>query len=265
MKRWFDVSIQRRKLNDCKGNKTCMRQIGPINRLAKRDSAALRRLCLKLLLLGSLTFFTIGGIEFVPSATAASADEGSKTPEQMEYEVKAAFIFNFMKFIQWPSQKNITANGPAKSEPIRIVILGNNPFKSAFEQVLNKNVQGRSIALVELESFEKFRRSYPDNQAALDSYRQAYLGTLQQSHMLFICESEKNSVQDLLGLIAGSGLVTVSDLADFAEKQGMIGFVMENQKVRFEVNLYAAQQENVKISSQLLGLARRVYKKEGKS
>lgn len=193
-----------------------------------------------------------------------SADN-TKSPEEMEFEVKAAFIFNFMKFIQWPADKDLTSNAVDRDKPIQIAILGKNPFSSAFQQILNKNINGRTIQLLELESFEQFRRSYPNNESALSAYEQTYLEGLRKCHLLFICESEKNVADDLVTIAKGNALVTVSDIPEFASGIGMIGFVMEKQKLRFEINLDAVGNENIKISSQLLGLARRVYKKEGKS
>lgn len=199
-----------------------------------------------------------------PLLAASEMSNSQKTPEEMEFEVKAAFIFNFMKFIQWPAEKDIAAEPVDKTKPIQIAILGSNPFNKAFQHILDKNVQGRAIQLLELESFEQFRRSYPNKQSALASYQQAHLASLQQCHLLFICDSEKNSAADLVAMAKGNALVTVSDIAEFAAEFGMIGFVVEKQKVRFEINLDAAAGENIRISSQLLGLARRVYKKEGK-
>ncbi|MCE5187492.1 MAG: YfiR family protein [Planctomycetaceae bacterium] len=202
--------------------------------------------------------FCILALSFPFCAFAAAAEVDLKSPEEMEYEVKAAFIYNFMKFIQWPAQKEIKEG--QNDTPIQIAIIGNNPFKKSFQHILDKNVQGRAIHLVEMESFEQFKKSYPNKQAALASYQQAYMPALAQCHLAFICESESNSLRDLLGLTNGQALVTVSDLPDFAATSGMIGFVMEKKKVRFEVNLDVAQKETIKISSQLLGLARRVYK-----
>jgi hypothetical protein len=195
------------------------------------------------------------------SAAVAAVSNDPKTPEQMESEVKAAFIFNFMKFIQWPPEKSLTTDSDA-SKPVQIAILGRNPFKQAFEQILHKDIQGRSIELVEFESYEQFSRAYPNRQAAATSYQQTYQSSLQKCHLLFICESEKDSVGELLAMIEGQSIVTISDVEDFAAHQGMIGFVMEKNKVRFEINLNIANRENIRISSQLLGLAKRVYKKE---
>jgi len=195
-------------------------------------------------------------------APCAAADTDAKSPEELEYEVKAAFIYNFMKFIEWPAQKQI-ARTPA-SAPIRIAVVGDHPYKKTFQLILDKTVQGRPIQLVELESLEKFRLRYSTSQAALDAYRDQYHDRLAPCHLVFICDSEKTAFRDLLTLAEQSAVVTVSDLPDFAAANGMIGFVMEKKKVRFEVNLDAVQREKIKISSQLLGLAKRVYKIEGK-
>lgn len=212
---------------------------------------------LRIILFCGMGFVCLNAFEW-PAAAAAQLNSEQKTPDEIEYEVKAAFIYNFTKFIQWPAEKD-KANADLKT--IQILIIGKNPFKKAFQQILEKNVQGRTIQLTELESFEQFRRSYPNKQAAMASYQQAYLPIIEQSHVLFICSSEKGSVADLAALTRGQALVTVSDIDNFAAENGMIGFVNEKQKVRFEINLDIANTENVKISSQLLNLARTVYKK----
>jgi hypothetical protein len=245
------------------GNKNCMKQMSPIGYVCQASSACIPTVCLNLILLGILMVCCMGATNFVKASPAAMTDN-NKTPEQMEYEVKAAFIYNFMKFIHWPESKELSSNSVSKNEPIRIVISGDNLFKNAFQMIADKNIQGRPIQIVEIESFERFRQSYSSKKEALNAYAQTYLSDLQQYHMLFICNSEKDSVEDLLSLSAGKSVVTISDIEKFAQKTGMIGFVMEKQKVRFEVNLEAAQKENIQISSQLLGLARRVYKKEDK-
>jgi hypothetical protein len=193
--------------------------------------------------------------------TSAAAD--SKSPEELEHEVKAAFIYNFMKFIEWPGAKKIAADSKT-TDPVRIAVLGKHPSKKSLEMILDKTVQGRAIQLVELESFERYRQRFSNHQTALDAYKNQYVDRLAQCHMLFICDSEKTSFTETLKLAEGSAVVTISDLPDFAAANGMIGFVMENKKVRFEINLDAVQTEKIKISSQLLGLAKRVYKAEGK-
>jgi hypothetical protein len=233
-------------------------------RKPKRYGVLPARIGCRLLLCG-LCLIIIGRIEILTPAAAETYSTEPKSPEQMEYEVKAAFIYNFMKFIQWPGDKEIKTGKNDTPEPITIAILGNNPFNAAFQYMLDKNIQGRPIRLMPIESFENFRSSYPSMQSALAAYKQTYLSRLRQCHLLFICDSERNALPELLEMTTGHVLVTVSDAADFAAEKGMIGFVKENNKVRFEVNLDAAQAENIKISSQLLGLAKRVYKKEGKN
>ena len=192
---------------------------------------------------------------------AAGAAADTKSPEELEYEVKAAFIYNFMKFIQWPGAKQIAASNSPKDQPVKIAVIGKHPYKKTFQLILDKTVQGRPVELVEIEGLAEFRESYPDRRNVLDAYKNKYQARLAECHLLFICDSEKNSFIDILTLTAGKAIVTVSDLPDFAAENGMIGFVREKSKIRFEVNLNAVQTENIKISSQLLGLAKRVYKK----
>ncbi len=192
---------------------------------------------------------------------AVPAAANTKTAEELEYEVKAAFIYNFIKFIQWPGAKQIETSDSPKDKPVRIAVVGTHPYKKTFQPILDKTVQGRPIELVEIESYEEFRESYTDRRTALDAYKNRYQTRLVACHLLFICDSERKSYADLLAMTAGGAVVSVSDIPDFAAESGMIGFARDKNKIRFEVNLDAAQNENIRISSQLLGLAKRVYKK----
>lgn len=195
-------------------------------------------------------------------AVPAFADNhDKKNAEELEYEVKAAFIYNFMKFIQWPGAKHIAASDSPRDKPVKIAVIGQHPYKKTFQLILDKTVQGRPVEMVAIQSLEEFREAYADRRSALDAYSDLYRARLAECHLLFICASEKNCFADLLTLTVGGAVVTVSDLPDFAAENGMIGFVREKTKIRFEVNLDAVQKENIKISSQLLGLAKRVYKK----
>jgi len=206
----------------------------------------------------------VGSVQAVVQPPAAiTADLNNKGAQSIEYKVKAAFIYNFTKFTVWPPEKHQASseqqNGQAsQTKPLFIGILGKNPFEDAFVPILNKDV-GRRMELVEIGSFAEFQRSYGRRSDALDAYRKANEQTLAKCDVLFICDSEKSFVSELITLTAGRSILTVSDMANFISNGGMISFVKEDNKVRFEVNLKAAQKENLKIGSQLLGLARQVH------
>lgn len=158
-----------------------------------------------------------------------SACAGQHLPT--EYEVKAAFIYNFAKFIEWP-QGAFDGGG----SDLKLCVLGNDPFGPALGAIEGKGVRGRKI---------KVRR-----------LREA--GKSGGCHFLFIGDSEKGNVGRILKSLASSPTVTVSDMRGFAGAGGVVQFVMEEHKVRFIVNTAAAEKAGLKISSKMLRLARRI-------
>ena len=151
-----------------------------------------------------------------------------------EYSLKAAYLFNFTQFVEWPSNSFASA-----AAPLVIGVLGEDPFGGALDQaVKDKTVRGRSFEI---------RR-----------YKQ--VGDVNGCHVLFVCASEARRVTGILAATRKSGILTVSDIDRFAEQGGVIDFTMENNKIRFQVNLNAAAAAELKISAQLLNLARKVWR-----
>lgn len=147
-----------------------------------------------------------------------------------EYQIKAAFLFNFAQFVQWPAE--VFAEPDL---PIRIGVLGQNPFGEA----LKETVRGESIR------GHRFVVQYSNQ-----------LDDLKNCHLVFICKSEKERMNDILANLREESILTVSDIDGFARDGGAIGFYLDGKKVRFEINLAAAQRQKLKISSQLLGLGK---------
>lgn len=211
-----------------------------------------------------------------PAAMRAAENTASKSqtksPVEMEYEKKAMYLFNFMRFIEWPEVK-ATADRqyeketilPAEKEeqpPFIIGIWGQNPFGQAFEPVLDKKINDRAILLVQLESFESYRNAAESEGDALAAYNQKYAVLLNQCDVLFVCASETDCLKQLLPLTAHSTAVTISDIPDFVLHGGMIGFVTESKKIRFDINLDTVKKQKIKIRSQLLELARKIIKSQ---
>lgn len=145
-----------------------------------------------------------------------------------EYQVKAAFLYNFAKFVEWPPQAFKT---PA--DPISICILGANPFGNALEQaVKGKAVEGRSFTVRQISDLNPCH-----------------------CHILFVTASERKHFRSKLGSLKASGVLTVGDSQGFAADGGIINLKLEDAKVRFEINVDAAVEEQLRISSKLLGLA----------
>lgn len=149
--------------------------------------------------------------------------------ESREYLLKAAFLYNFAKFVEWPADsfKN-------ESAPIHLVILGPDPFGSALETIREKSVKGRKLVIKRISRIEN----------------------LEDCHLLFISASEKSQIRAILNTLRGNSILTISDLEKFTHLGGIIGLITLDNKIRFEINLEVAQRNRLKISSELLELAK---------
>jgi len=156
---------------------------------------------------------------------ATAADEQS-----LEYQVKAAFLLNFTKFTEWPGSVF-----PSPTSPFTICIMGTDPFGSSLEQITRgEAVNGHRIAIERIK-----RGSRP-----------------QACQVLFMSRVEKGSGTVLADL--GSGVLTVGEGDGFLQDGGMISFVIENRRTRFDVNPTTAEAAGLKLSSRLLSVARSV-------
>jgi hypothetical protein len=148
-----------------------------------------------------------------------------------ESDVKAAFLYNFTKFVEWPS----AAFADARS-PLKICVLGEDPFGKTLRALMDEEVGGRPLSLLRLDNLS--------NPAAC--------------HVLFISRSEKKRLPQILAALGETPVLTVGDTPEFLEQGGIINFILEGSKVRFEINQEAAERVGIKISSKLLALARNV-------
>lgn len=148
--------------------------------------------------------------------------------ESLEYQVKAAFVLNFTKFVDWPANAF-----SAPDSPISICILGEDPFGEFLPQlVAGEVVEGRRV------SVQRIRRAPGPKSCQL----------------LFVGRSEKEVSKLLAGL--GPGVLTVGDEENFIREGGMIAFLLENRRVRFEIHASVAQNAGLKISSKLMSVAK---------
>jgi hypothetical protein len=173
------------------------------------------------------------------SANLVTPPDGHAQDSPSEYQVKAAYLFNFIKFVEWP--EDAFADSLA---PIVIGIAGDDPFGSALpEVVMGKTAQGRDLVIRRYHTGEDLRGA----------------------SILFISASEKKRLPQILAGLRGSSALTVADMDGFLDAGGMIQFLSENDRVRFAINVDAASRARLKVSSKLLSLARVVGKnaKEG--
>lgn len=163
-------------------------------------------------------------------ALAPLSGSVGQEPGPNEYQVKAAYLFNFAKFVEWPPNTFSSA-----AAPVQICVLGANPFGHALEDsVAGKIIAGRRL---EVSNFSR----------GVDP---------RSCQILFISSSEKRRMREILQQFAGAGVLTVADTSGFMEEGGMINFVVDGDQVRFEANLEAAQQAHLKISARLLAVAK---------
>lgn len=147
-----------------------------------------------------------------------------------EYQVKAAYLFNFLKFVEYPADSFADPLAP-----FVIGVVGDDPFGSALPQVvIGKTVQGRDLVIHLYRAGEDLRGA----------------------HILFISASERKRLPMILSGLHGSSVLTVGDKPGFLEAGGMIQFLNENGRVRFAINADAASQSRLKVSSKLLSLAK---------
>ncbi|HEX5221374.1 MAG TPA: YfiR family protein [Verrucomicrobiae bacterium] len=158
-------------------------------------------------------------------ARSAPAQESQPS----EYQLKAAFLYNFAKFVEWPASAL-----PTDSSPFIIGILGEN----SFHEDLRKTVAGKKIS------------EHPVSVVSLSSVAEAT-----NCHMLFISSSDKNQLAEIFKRLQAAPVLTVGETEQFLEAGGMIGFVREANKIRFQIKDETAKAARLKISSKLLGLA----------
>lgn len=148
--------------------------------------------------------------------------------QSLEYRVKAAFLLNFTKFVEWPPAELPDSN------LFGICILGDDPFGSALDRMIEgETVNGRKLAVL---------RTLPNSPKACQ--------------VVFVSKSEKDYPQVLAGF--KRGVLTVGEEDAFLHGGGMIAFVVDNRRVRFDVDLSRASKGGLKISSKLLNVARSV-------
>jgi uncharacterized protein DUF4154 len=167
-------------------------------------------------------------------ATAMFAQNtADANPDSSEYFVKAGFIYNFAKLVEWPP----SLSQPGR--PVAIGVLGNDSFASVLEGVVSgKNIDGRPFIVRRLKSKEIKDCT---------------------CHILFIASSESARSDEIIQMFKNSSVLTVAESPDFARRGGIINFTPEDNKVRFEVNVDAARQAMLNISSRLLSLAKIVH------
>jgi hypothetical protein len=161
----------------------------------------------------------------------------AQLPSASEYEVKAAFLYNFAKFVDWPP----AAFADQRSAMV-IGVLGDDPFGVDLDRAVeDKTVNGRPLVV------RRFKR----------------LEDLTACHILFISASESGRLAHILDLLRKSSVLTVDESDQFVHLGGIINFTIRENKVHFVINAEAAQQAGLKISSKLFKVADAVLGQPG--
>ena len=145
------------------------------------------------------------------------------------YAVKAAYIYNIAKFVQWP-----TTVFASPTSPLNLCILGRTDLDDALSKMAENTVKGRTLVI----------KHYSDEQFT------------QNCHILFISPTKQPLLTPIINTLANRPVLTVSDMEHFSQRGGMITLFQAGQRIRFTINAGAVQRAGLKISSKLLRLAR---------
>jgi hypothetical protein len=181
---------------------------------------------------------------------ASDAYAQSQTVQYKEYEVKAAFMYNFLKFVDWPEEK-MSRSG----KQIVIGIIGDDPFGQAVDIFTDKTVEDRSLVIKRFESLQRIEEMAGQG-------KNEKIEALKGCHLLFICPSEQKRIREIIDIVGKESVLTVGDTSGFIESGGAINFFLEDNKIRFDISVPAVEKAGLKIRSQLLRLAKRVIKDE---
>lgn len=147
-----------------------------------------------------------------------------------EYQLKAVFLLNFARYATWPEQSL------PENDPIDICVLGRDPFGAHLAGLESRQAQGRDVRIL-----------YP-----------ATATEARQCDVVFVSGSELRRLNVTLRELANAPVLTVSDIEGFVEAGGAIGFVTEDDRVRFDINRNTLERDHIKLSAQLLKLARKL-------
>jgi len=156
-------------------------------------------------------------------------DAGGQAAKPTDYQVKAAYLYNFGRFVEWPAK-----GATPQNSSFTICVLGEDPFG----QALDATLAGETIGNQKVTA----RR----------------ISSLQESadcQILFISSSEAKRLNKIMEALGNSAVLTVSDIPQFSQRRGMIQLLMEGNRIRFEVNLAATQRAGLTLSSELLKVA----------
>lgn len=168
-------------------------------------------------------------------ALSASPFTRAQASPTVEYRLKAAFLYNFPKFVEWPADAFTSHKAP-----LLLCVFRDDPFGGALDEML----QGKTI-----------------NSRAVVARRINELTDLKSCQLVFVSHQEDKKLSEILNSLRGTSALVVGESDGFAERGGGIQFFLEDNKLRFAVNVDAVQKARLSVSSKLLALARIVHGK----
>ncbi len=165
----------------------------------------------------------------VMQGNGSAEERGTSAPA--EYEVKAAFVYNFIKFVEWPD-----AGGPP-GDSIRLCILGELPDAAAFANLGRRQVRGKRMTVLTLDR--------PGEASGCD--------------VLFVAANQTGRLREIIESLEDRPTLTIGDTEGYARRGVMINMFLENKRIRFEINEKKARAAGLRISAKLLKLASKVY------
>jgi hypothetical protein len=175
---------------------------------------------------------------FIVWSFLTAANLPAQHPNPNEYQVKAAYLYNFARFVKWP-----TGIATAKADSFAVCVIGQDPFGSTLDSTLaGEALDGKPVVVR--------RIARPQDS--------------QDCRILFVSSTEEHHLKEILAAIDQSAVLTVSDIPGFSRRGGIIQFVVEGDRVRFEINLATAESARLVLSSELLKVASTV-RRSGRS
>lgn len=182
-----------------------------------------KKLIIRYLLQAALILVLVPGMTAIRPGSVRAEETN-----RLEYRIKAAYLYNFTKFITWPEAD---AGG---ADPFSITIIGDDPFGGSLEPLTQKHVRKRPIQIFRQDNHEG----------------------VQKMDMLFVASQNPDEIKKVLASVKDQATLTIGESPSFTRNGGMIRFYSEKKKIRFEINTKAIRHKGFKVSSQLLKLAR---------
>lgn len=166
---------------------------------------------------------------FALLGSAIMAEENSEKDQQKVLKVKSAFLYNFIKYItfeQESKEKSFSA--------FNVCVLGDDPFGSVLDKMSRRKAKGKNVFVKRMQQVEQ----------------------VDQCHLVYVSQSKKGSLNEVFAFVENKPIATVSDITNFVDKGGVLGFVEVDNRIGIEVNLTHARRANVRISALLLEIAK---------